>query len=566
MCVVAPFARAQSTCATSCVSLTPLGTAGNFHTGQPTLTPDGQWLLFISGATDLVAGDTNGSIWDVLRRDRLSGATSIAMTSSSGAQPDDDCLWPRVSADGRYVACYTFATNLVPGDTNGAGDVFVHDLVTGATVRATLTSTGQQIPGYVFTYDLSADGRYVAFSSDDPGIVPGDTNGVFDVFVRDLVAGTTERVSLGAGGAQADAQSFEFVRISGNGRYVLFTSEAGNLAPNDNNGTTDVYLRDRTLGTTSLIDKTPAGFAGDYGADDSWMTPDARFIVFASYSDNLVAGDLNLSTDIFLADRTTGTLELVSVGNGGVPANWGSAHPTVSHDGRFVAFTTNATNLIPLDVNGNVNDVYVRDRVLGTTVLASVSSSGEQGESGGDLLTFSSDGTWLIYSSDSTNLAATDTNAFSDVYLRDTSAGGPVVYCTAGTSSIGCAAALGFSGTPSASAATGFAIHAANLRNHTAASLFYTTAGSQAAPFSSGVLCLHSPLRRLPIQNSGGSTSGTDCTGSVLIDFNARIASGIDPLLIAGRYVWIQCWSRDPGFAPTNNINLSDALWFGIQP
>jgi Tol biopolymer transport system component len=566
MCATSPLARTQSTCTTTCVSVTPAGLAGNFHSGQATFTPDAHWIFYISGATDLVVPDTNGMVWDVFRRDRASGATSIVMTSSSGAQPNDDCFIPKVSADGRYVACLSLGSNLVAGDTNGSYDVFVRDLVTGVTQRATLTSTGQEIPGYVLTYDFSANGRFVAFTSSDPGIVPGDNNDVFDVFVRDLAVGTTERVSLGVGGVEANGHSFEFVCISGDGRFVLFTSEATNLAIGDNNSRPDLFLRDRALGTTQLIDKTPAGVAGDRGVASCWMTPDARFIVFLSDSDDLVAGDLNLNTDVFLLDRAIGTMEIASLGNGGAQGNSNPWDAVVSSDGRFVAFSSNATNLVAFDLNGSTGDVFLRDRILGTTVLASVSSSGEQANLGSNEPVFSGDGRFLLFGSDSNNLAANDTNAFGDVYLRDASSPGPVVYCTAGTSSIGCVPALAFAGSASASQPTGFTIGASHLRNNVAASLFYSTAGSQVVPFSGGLRCIHPPLRRLPILDSGGSASGADCSGSVSIDFNSRIASDVDPLLVAGQYVWIQCWSRDSGAAPPNSINLSDALWFGIEP
>ena len=238
------------------VSIDSTGAQANGGSWGETISADGRYVAFISDATNLVPGDTNGAT-DIFVRDRQTNTTERVSVDSAGAQANDFSGQPSISADGRYVAFWSYATNLVPGvpgDTNGAYDVFVRDRLAGATERVSIDSTGMQSDGYSYQPSISADGRYVAFLSDATNLVPGDTNGMPDIFVHDRDADnngvfdelgpgktSTERVSIDSTGTQADGYSF-WLSISADGRYVAFRSAATNLVPGDTNGKTDVFV------------------------------------------------------------------------------------------------------------------------------------------------------------------------------------------------------------------------------------------------------------------------------------------------------------------------------------
>jgi Tol biopolymer transport system component len=208
---------------------------------------------------------------------------------------------------------------------------------------------------------MSAGGRFIAFESDATNLIPGDTNGSRDVFVRDRKTGTTTRVSVGTGGVQGDGDSI-YPSISADGRLVAFTSYATNLVPGDTNGGPDVFVRDRKTGTTRRVSLGPGGVQGDVGSGRLAISADGRFVTFESDDTNLVRGDTNEEWDIFVRDLHRGTTRRVSVGPGGVQGNSYSLDPAISADGRFVALESNATNLVPDDTN-NALDVFVRTLV-----------------------------------------------------------------------------------------------------------------------------------------------------------------------------------------------------------
>jgi Tol biopolymer transport system component len=242
----------------------------------------------------------------VFVRDQGAGVTSLLSVGAAG-KANGSSGDPVISADGRYVAFWSEASNLVPGDTNQRGDVFVRDRLAGVTRRVSVTSTGQQTSG---TYSevppaISATGRYIAFFSNASNLVPGDTNGAGDVFVRDRLAGLTRRVSVGAAG-QANDNSAE-PAISADGRYVAFYSEASNLVPGDTNTTVDVFVRDRLSGVTRRISVSTAGQGNgpSYGPS---LTPDGRSVAFESDASNLVPGDTNQRGDVFVWGPPSGTV------------------------------------------------------------------------------------------------------------------------------------------------------------------------------------------------------------------------------------------------------------------
>ncbi len=373
--LTALWGRSAGAQTTERVSVASGGTEGNGASLGSALSADGRFVAFDSAATDLVAGDTNG-VSDVFAHDRQTGTTERVSVASGGAQGNGSsgligfAFPPALSADGRFIAFVSFATNLVAGDTNGATDVFVHDRLTGTTERVSVASGGTQSNAGSLGSALSADGRFVAFQSDGTNLVPGDTNGATDVFVHDRVTGATERVSVASGGGtQGNRNSggfFAFPALSADGRLVAFESDATNLVATDTNGATDVFVHDRLTGTTERVSVASGGSQGNGFSAGPVLSGDGRFVAFVSFATNLVAGDTNGATDVFVHDRQTGTTERVSVASGGTQGNDSSAGPVLSADGGLVAFHSTATNLVAGDANG-AYDVFVRDRAVSTT-------------------------------------------------------------------------------------------------------------------------------------------------------------------------------------------------------
>lgn len=341
------------------VSVATGGAQGVGESGRPSVSFDGRFVAFESVASNLVPGDTNG-VRDVFVHDRVTGVTTRASVATGGAQGDGGSWTGSISGDGRYLALTSAASTLVPGDTNEVNDVFVHDRYYGTTIRASVTSDGMQAGDHSADAMISADGRSVAFASIASDLVPGDANGDPDVFVHDRVTGTTSRVSVAADGSEPDYDS-ESPSISGDGRYVSFTSFDPGLVPGDGNGTFDVFVRDRVAGTTSRVSVASTAAEADGQSGYSRVSTDGRYVVFRSYASNLVVGDTNDEVDVFVHDRTAGTTPRASVPLDGTEADGRSDEPTVSGDGRYVAFRSDASNLITGDTN-DLADVFLRPR------------------------------------------------------------------------------------------------------------------------------------------------------------------------------------------------------------
>jgi Tol biopolymer transport system component len=281
-------------------------------------------VAFESLAENLVGpGQDTNLKSDIFVRDRTLAVTERASVALAGfpTQPDGDSNNPSISADGRYVAFNSFATNLVAGDTNGATDVFLYDRTLAATTRVSVGPGGVQGDNnsVVFGQAVSNDGTRVAFESAATNLVAGDTNGAKDVFVRDRTAATTTRVSVDNTGAQANGES-RVSAISGNGRYVVFESDATNLVANDNNGVTDIFVRDLTAGTTRRVSVTDNGAQANgasFALGSTTISDNGAIIVFESDATNLVAGDTNGVGDVFVrntVDNTTKRLSITSAG------------------------------------------------------------------------------------------------------------------------------------------------------------------------------------------------------------------------------------------------------------
>jgi hypothetical protein len=346
----------------------------------------------------------------------------LTITPAAGELGDDDSYGPSFSSNDRYVTFYSDATNLVAGGTSGERHVFVRDRDTGTNTLVSKSSAGVEGDFYSTVTSISADGRYVAFQSAATNLVSGDINNKPDIFVRDRQAGTTTRISKSSAGAEGDGDSTYPSISSDDGRYVAFQSAATNLVTGDTNGKTDIFVRDRTTGTTTLVSKSSAGVEGNGYSGNSKISGDGRYVTFESAANNLVTGDTNGKTDIFVRDRQTGTTTRVSRSSAGVQGDALSLDPSISDDGRFVAFGSAATNLVSGDANGE-RDVFVRDRQTGTTTRVSRSSAGVQGNYDSYYSDISSDGRYVAYQSFATNLVTGDTNGAFDIFVRDRQTG-----------------------------------------------------------------------------------------------------------------------------------------------
>ncbi|MFO0984573.1 MAG: calcium-binding protein [Planctomycetota bacterium] len=352
----------------------------------------------------------------------LGQVTARESVDSSGAQANGPSAWPPapVSAEGRFVAFMSEATNLVPGDTNGVLDVFVHDRVTGQTVRVSVDSNGNQSDGFSGLNAMTPDGRYVHFNSVATNLVASDSNGKQDVFLHDNTTGATELVSVNSAGAQGDSNSY-MGDLTPDGRYAVFVSNATNLVPDDHNGHEDVFVRDRSTGETTRVSVSSDGTEANSGSRYPRISRDARFVAFESFASNLVPGDTNEATDVFVHDRATQQTIRVSVDSHGGQADGFSYGPALSADGRLVFFTS-AAPLVPEDSNGRP-DAYLHDCNTGETSRISVSSSGDQGNSDSFLSTATPDGRFVGFDSYSDNLVPGDTNKSPDAFLRDRQTG-----------------------------------------------------------------------------------------------------------------------------------------------
>ena len=427
------FVRDRQTRTTTRVSISTSGSQGNGGSNDAFISADGRYVAFCSEATNLVSGDSNG-MTDIFVRDRQTGTTSRVSVSSAAAQANQSSYSPAMSADGRFVVFDSGATNLASGDANGTySDILVRDMVARTTVRVSVSTSGIQGNKGSFYPSISADGRYVAFESGSSNMVANDTNNQDDIFVRDRTGGTTVRANVSASGTQANAET-EGAVISANGRFVAFRSWADNLVPGDTGGNTDIFVRDLVSATTTIANLTNGGGQDNDGARQAAMSADGRYVAFASESTDLVPDDTNNQVDTFVRDRDTGLTTRASVSGKGLPCNGPSWAPSMSADGRYVAFDSVADDLIPADTNSS-GDVFVRDRETGTVIRASVASNGTQGNQDSDTASISADGRYVAFESLSSNLVAGDSGGFWDVFVHDCQSGSTVraTVSTAGT-------------------------------------------------------------------------------------------------------------------------------------
>ena len=389
----------------------------NSYLYQRSITPDGRYVAFASSASDLVTGDTNGTS-DIFVKEMTTGTTTRVSTDGSGTQGNSDSYMPSISADGRYVAFRSDASNLVTGDTNGTYDIFVKDVTTGTITRVSTDSSGNQSYRPSNSPSISADGRYVAFQSSAGNLVPHDNNGTYDIFVKDATTGTITRVSTDSSGNQGNRFSSS-PSISADGRYVAFSSSASNLVPGDTNELSDIFVKDVTTGAITRVSTDGSGTQGNSVSSVSSISADGRYVVFQSSASNLVPGDTNESFDVFLKDVTTGAITRASTDAFGSQSNLGSSYyPSITPDGRYVAFHSDASNLVPGDTNES-SDAFLKDVTTGAITLVSTDASGTQGNSDSYSPSISADGRYVAFISSASNLVPGDTNGTYDIFVKD---------------------------------------------------------------------------------------------------------------------------------------------------
>ena len=412
----------------------PAGAPADLTSSNPSISANGDRVAFTSSATNLSPEDTPGA--SIFVREAGSNVTTLVSRASGagGAAADDDSRDPAISGDGRYVAFGSDADNLSTDDDNGVANIFVRDLVTNTTIlvsRAT-GAGGAPANGGSNHPAISRDGRYVAFESDGDNLSGADDDAVRNLFVRDLVANTTVFVSRRSGANGAGGNDISFApAISADGTRVAFASRADNLSDEDDDGFPNVFVRDLTAATTTLISRATgavgapaAGGPSNFGA----ISPSGRFVAFTSAADNLSADDDNATTNIFLRDLDESTTALVSRANGarGAGADDTSSFQSVSDNAR-VAFSSTATNLSAED-NDPFEDVFVRDVLADTTELVSRApgAAGAAANAFSSDTTTSADGRYVAFLSRASNLVAGTVPAVNNIFRRDVLGDAPV--------------------------------------------------------------------------------------------------------------------------------------------
>jgi Tol biopolymer transport system component len=391
---------------------------GNGSSKSPTISADGRYIAFQSDADNLVPDDNNG-FTDIFVYDRQTRKTRRVSVSSNGTETNFVSFFPVISADGRYVAFRSDASNLVEDDSNRTTDIFVQDQKTGITKLVSVSSDGVQGNSTSSEPAMSAEGRYVVFHSNATNLVKKDTNKSLDIFLHDRQTRETTRLSVDSKGIEAKGTSFG-AAISAEGRYVAFSSNAANLVKDDKNKTMDVFVHDRESGETTLVSLDSHGKQGNAPSFQAALSADGHFVAFRSRATNLVQDDTNEVEDIFVHDRETGETVRVNVNSTGQQANNGDSFGvSLSADGRYVLFNADADNLVADDDN-NSTDVFIHDRKTGQTrrlTLLSQSDNYTAASSYAPVLSY--DGRWIAFESKALNLVPNDFNETSDIFIYD---------------------------------------------------------------------------------------------------------------------------------------------------
>ncbi len=413
------FVHDRETGETVRVSVASDGTEANDHTFDVALSANGRFVTFQSSASNLVATDTTAGE-DIFVHDRETGETTLVSVASNGEQADRPSAAPAISADGRYVTFSSEATNLVEEDEwiFTHYDVFLHDRETAQTIHISATLDGFDDAGDCVGTSISNDGRFITIVSEADGIVEDDSNETYDIFIHDRKIGENQLVPIAPNGLQSQGYIFQTV-ISGNGRYIAFVYDGDDLISEDTNDVRDVYVYDRELNQTTRVSVAPDGTQATnfYGSVGPSLSEDGNYIAFTSGANNFVEDDYRYD-DVFIHNQETKELTWVSAGLPTVTGNLWSADPVISDNGRFVAFTSEADNLVTDDTNLD-NDIFVRDLQKRITTRVSIGTDGDEGNSWSTLSALSANGQFVAFYSYASNLVPNDTNGEGDVFVHD---------------------------------------------------------------------------------------------------------------------------------------------------
>jgi Tol biopolymer transport system component len=398
------------------ISLAYNGDQGNDDSITPSISADGRFIAFVSAADNLVPDDNNGVV-DVFVYDRELDLIERVSVGTGGVEANERSVRPSISADGRYVVFESLATNLDGVvNENNTWDVFIHDRQMGITQQMSV-ATGGLVGGDGASGEasVSADGRYVVFTSNSTNLVDADNNGVTDVFLHDRLNTTTIRVSLNLDGEDANDASGQ-PYISNNGQWIVFSSIASDLVADDNNGAGDVFRYEVTSGLIERVTLNALGQEADRASNNATISDDGRFVAFESYATNLAAGDVNNIADVFVKDLDTGEVERASGSLAGTGGNGHSTDARISADGSVVVFHSFASNLVDNDTN-NAPDIFAYNRLTQEMMRVSTDAAGNQSMGFAINAAVSGDGNLVVFESDGADLVAGDANNRADIFL-----------------------------------------------------------------------------------------------------------------------------------------------------
>ena len=557
LCAFAGLAGVATAQRTFLVNAGPTGAPPPEGAGYADVSLDGRYVVFESAASVFIAGDLN-SASDIYLRDLQTGLYELISRSTSGGQGALASAQPVMTPDARYVAFVSASQNLTtPNDVGTFDDVFLRDRQLGTTIKVSLTPGGSEADDISVWPGISNDGSRVCFSSRASNFAPVDPYAYDDVFVHDVLLGTTTLVSATPGGWPANDHSYT-ATISGDGRFVAFSSDASDLIAGDTNGKGDIFVRDLQTGSIVRASVATGGAQADNNSHMAALSDDGRIVAFHSVATNLASPDVPPWQDIFVRDMQSGVTTRVSQSASGTPANYSSWSPSLSGDGRYVVFSCYADNLLP---TGHRHAIVRVDRSTGEVIETQGSVCGVPVDQVG-LPRISGDGTKVVFPCKAAHATSQDTNNKYDVFLHDTNAAAVpklCAYCGVAPTSHGCLPAISSTGTPSATAGSGFVLTVNAVEGQRTA-MFLFSPYSVSVPWGGGpsFRCVDTFWGRFGHQTSSGTQN--QCDGTLVVDANSWWHSWIS----AGSEAYVQAWFRDP--ASNAKSHFSEALSMIVRP
>lgn len=553
-------------CTTVRASVSSSGAAGTGESFGSDLSSDGRFVAFQSYASNLAPGDQNAKL-DGFVRDLSLDLTERISVPQAGGESNGHSGGVTVSDDGRYACFLSAATNMHPEDTNSLYDVYLRDRVAGTTTLVSKRLPGKPSVSETGAPELSGNGRFIIFYSDDPGFVQGDTNTLTDIFLWDRLTGSIERVSIGPNGQQGLESNSGPSGVSDDGRFVAFPYAPNNWGWALDWLTPQIFVRDRLLQTTELVSVTMSGQPSPTSCGSPDISGDGKVVVFQCYNGVLTPQDNPpKGWHIYARDLEQQQTTLVSLNKDGVQTLAGHSDARTTYDGRLVLFGSYINDLVAQDWNIQ-GDIFMHDRSTSVTTLVSLGdrnqfASGPGAPCNGGMI--SGDGKSVLWTSLDNKLVQAPCPFTYQVYVRTCSPDPAAVYCAALDNSLGCAPIVKLTGASSATAGSGHVLDCSKLVSGSIGLLYYGTQGPLAAPVAGFYQCVKPPILRMAAQSTGGPTFPPNCSGQLSFDFNAWIATGSDPSLVAGSAVYAQFWSRDPQAVST--MHFSPAVAFLVGP